>query len=231
MNRIVLALAALIAATHSATAGIVIVEEVDQTGPMPGKTPMTMTISGDRARIDVGRQLSSIVDLKAGTVTSLMHAQKIAMQLPKAALDAVKEKVAARGEKPDLKPTGKKETISGFACEEYTGAFQGLDVTYWVTRDVANQKEILEQMGRLSGDGDPFKAALAGGGDFPGFPIRTTVKSPQIGVSTMTVLSIKNADVPASQFEVPADYKTVAVPQMSQPGGNAPAAPAGPNGN
>jgi hypothetical protein len=141
------------------------------------------------------------------------------------------QKVGVGMEKPDLKPTGKKETINGFACEEYTGKMQGLDVTYWVTKDVANEKEILAQMGKLSGDGDPFKAALADGGDFPGFPIRTVIKAPQIGTSTMTVVSIKNEDVPDSAFEKPADYKTMAVPQMSHPGGGAPAIPAGPDGN
>lgn len=223
--------AVLLAAAPLSRAGVVIVQEAEQLGGSEGKTELTMTLSGERARVDVGGQLSSIVDTKTGSVVSLMHAQKIAMELPKGALEAVKQKVGTSKEKPDLKPTGKKETINGFACEEYAGKMHGLEVTYWVTKDVANQQEILAQMGKLSGDGDPFKAALADGGDFPGFPIRTVIKSPQIGTSTMTVVSIKNQDVPESTFETPADYKKMDVPQMSQPGGGAPAIPAGPDGN
>ncbi len=209
--------AALVAGAQLARAGLVIVQEVDQLGPMASKTLMTMQISGERARVDVGDQLSSIVDLSAGTVTSLMHAQKIAMQLPKGALDALQQK--SPSEKPDLKPSGKKETINGYICAEYTGTLQGLAVKYWVTRDIPNQQEILEQMSRLSGGGsDPFKAALASGADFPGFPIRTTVTVPQIGTSTMTVVSIKNADIPESTFQIPPDYKAMAAPALPLPG-------------
>lgn len=223
--------ATLLAAASLSRAGIVIVQEADQLGGMPGKTELTMTLSGDRARVDVGQQLSSIVDTKSGKIVSLMHAQKMAMELPTGALEAVKQKVGTTKEKPDLKATGKKETINGFACEEYRGKMHGLEVTYWVTKDIANQQEILAQMSKLSGDGDPFKAALADGGDFPGFPIRTTIKSPQIGISTVTVVSVRNEDVPDSAFETPADYKKMEVPQTSLPGGGAPAIPAGPDGN
>jgi hypothetical protein len=213
MRRSLLLIAVLAVGIHGAIAGLIIVQEADQLGPMSGKTKMTMSISGERARVDVGDQLSSIVDLSGGTVTSLMHAQKIAMQLPKAAVEAFKQKAAVKTGKPDLKPTGKKETISGYACEEYTGTLQGLNVTYWVTKDVPDQKEILAEMAKAGGGANPFKGAMADGADFPGFPIRTTVASPQFGNSTMTVVSIQHANVPDSLFQVPADYKSMALPQ------------------
>jgi hypothetical protein len=216
MRRAVL-FAAVLATAHLAHAGLIIVQEVDQITPADGKTQMTVKISGAHARVDVGNQFSSIVDLSTDTVTSLLHAQKLAMELPKGVFAAAKKNAAAHAAKPDLKPTGRKETISGYACEEYTGTFQDLDVTYWVTKDVPNQKEILAQMSQLSGGADPFKGALAGGGDFPGFPIRTVVKSPQMGSSTMTILSIKDADLPDSTFAVPADYKSMNVPKLPSP--------------
>lgn len=219
MRRTILS-ALLFATAQLAQAGIVIVQEVDQVTPANGKTQMTMKLSGGHARIDVGDQFSSIVDLSTNTVTSLLHAQKLAMELPKGVFEAARKRAATPATKPDLKPTGKKETINGYVCEEYTGTLQGLAVTYWVTKDVPNQKEILAQMSQLSGGADPFKGALASGADFPGFPIRTIVKSPQMGSSTMTVLSIKNADLPDSTFAIPAGYKSMAVPAM--PSGGAP---------
>jgi hypothetical protein len=39
-----------------------------------------------------------------------------------------------------------------------------------------------------------------------------------MGSSTMTVLSIKNVDLPDSTFAVPAGYKAMSVPQMPAPG-------------
>jgi hypothetical protein len=158
-----------------------------------------------------------------------MHSQKMAMQIPEGALDAIKKQTTNAKSKPDLKPTGKKEVINGFNCEEYKGRFEGLDVSFWVTHEVKNQKEILDQLSKLSGMSDPFKGALQSGEDFPGFPIRTKIKSPQMGASTMTVISIKNEDVPDSAFEIPSDYKPMSIPKMSNPGGGAPAVPASDN--
>lgn len=221
-----------LAMAHLACAGIVVVEEMEQTaGPMPGKMEVTITASGDKARMDMGKQISTIVDSKAGTVISLMHEQKMAMQLPEGTLDSIKKSGAAGREqlKPDLKPTGKKETINGFACEEYVGTVQGMNVTFWITKEVENQKEILDQLGKVSGGGDPFQGALADGGNFPGFPIRTVAKTPETGTMTMTVVSIKNVDVPEKTFTVPSDYKTMSMPNMQLPGGGAPAVPSAPD--
>jgi hypothetical protein len=223
---------ALFALVHFAGAGLILVEEMDQKGgPMPGKMEMTITASGDKARVDMGKQISSIVDSKTGTVTSLMHEQKMAMQLPEGTFDSIKK--AGESEKgkfkPELKPTGKRETINGFACEEYVGKIKGMDVSFWVTKEVKNQKEILDQLSNLSGGADPFQGALASGEDFPGFPIRTVMKTPELGKMTMTVVSIKNEDVPESVFDIPAGYKTMSMPKMQLPGGGAPAVPAAPD--
>jgi hypothetical protein len=220
---------ALLAAARLAGAGLIVVQEMEQTaGPMPGKMELTITASGDKARMDMGKQVSTIVDSKAGTLTSLMHEQKMAMQLPEGTLKSIQGASAGEKAKPDLKPTGKKETINGFACEEYVGTVSGIDVTFWVTKDVENQKAILDQLAKVSGGADPLQSALANGGDFPGFPIRTIAKTPEMGTMTMTILSIKNEDVPDSAFEIPSGYKAMNMPKMQLPGGGAPAVPAAP---
>lgn len=230
MKRLLLPLV-LFASAQLAGAGLVLVQEIDQSGgPMPGKTRMTITASGDKARVDIGKDISSIVDSRTGTVTSLLHAQKMAMKLPEGTFDSIKHASKDQSTKPDLKPTGKTEEINGFQCEEYIGTIKGLKVAFWTTRDVKNQKEILGQLAKLSGGNDPFKAALQDGGDFPGFPIRTVIDTKESGTSTMTVVSIKDEDVPDSAFEIPAGYKTMDMPKMSNPGGGAPAMPMPPSG-
>ncbi|MGH8047345.1 MAG: DUF4412 domain-containing protein [Chthoniobacterales bacterium] len=221
----------LLATAQLATAGLVVVEEMEQSGgPMPGKTEMTLSVSGDKARVDIGKQISSIVNSKTGATVSLIHAQKVAMELPEGTFDAIK-KSASQGEKPklDLKPTGKKETINGFACEEYTGKINGMDVAFWVTQEVKEQKETLDQISKLMGGDATFQGALANGEAFPGFPIRTVMKTPQAGKMTLTVVSVKSEDVPDSTFEVPAGYRTMNMPKMQLPGGGAPAVPSGPD--
>jgi hypothetical protein len=42
-----------------------------------------------------------------------------------------------------------------------------------------------------------------------------------MGSSTMTLLSIKDKDLPAGEFSVPKDYKTMAVPGGVLPGSGA----------
>jgi hypothetical protein len=221
MTRCLIPVALLVAATV-AHAGLVLEQEVEQSGgPMPGKTKMTISISGDETRVDVGDQFSSIANVKTGEVVSLIHPQKIAMQLPKGAMEEIRKKTAQTVTKPNLKPTGRTDTISGYRCEEYTGTLSGLELTYWVTKDVPDYKSIREQISKVSGSADPFKGALGNGGDLPGLPVRTVVKSPTMGSSTMTLLSIKNKDLPAGEFSVPKDYKTMAVPGGVLPGGGA----------
>lgn len=217
-----------LAITLSSQAGIVIVQDVEQTGPMPIKTRMTIKAEDEKARIDIGKEISSIVDSASGEVSSLMHAQKIAMQLPKGALDAVKKQVskADKNERPDIKPTGKTEKINGFSCEEYAGTFQGLDVAYWVTNDLPNASAVMDQLGKLSGDADPFKGALKNGEDFPGFPIRTVITTPQAGTSTMTIVSVNEEAIPESEFEVPKNYKSMTLPSMPGQGDGVPSLPA-----
>jgi hypothetical protein len=225
-----LSAALTLAFSLTAHAGVVIVQDVEQTGPMPLKTRMTIKAEGEKARVDIGKEISSIVDSESGEVSSLMHAQKIAMQLPKGALDAMKEKVsdAGKNEGPDIKPTGKKEKINGFDCEEYAGTFQGLDVAYWVTNDLPNASAVMDQLGKLSGGANPFKGVLKNGEDFPGFPIRTVITTPQAGTSTMTIVSVNEEEIPAAEFEVPKNYKSMELPSMPGQGEGVPSLPGTP---
>ncbi len=207
--------AALLA--HAAFADLVIVQKIEQAASQTLGDEMTVKVKGDKIRTDVGSEMSTIIDSKGGGLITLMHAQKAAMAMPAAALDAMKAQMKSKaGEASiaDLKPTGKTGEINGFKCEEYSGKYQGMDVSYWVTREMANQQQILDQLAKLSGDADPFKGAFKGAGGFPGFPIRTEINSPQSGKTTVTVVSVEEKSVPDSDFEIPSDYKKMEMPKM-----------------
>ncbi len=214
--------ATLTLVASNALAGVEIVQSVETTNQAGMNMKMTVQVEGDRARVDVGDQMSTITGGGTKDITTLMHGQKMAMTIPAAAVEAMKSQVKQMADgadaKPDLEPTGSKEEISGFACEEYTGTVAGMDATYWVTNDVPNQENITKQLSKLAGDTDPFKGAFSDE-DFPGFPIRTIVTSPQAGESTVTVESITEKDIPDSAFEVPSDYKSTAMPTIPGMGG------------
>src|SRR6266850_2664210 len=98
----------------SARADLTIVQKVEGTGP---PSEMTIKIKGDKARIDVTPQLTTIVDGKTGEVINLMKDQKMIMRMSaekmKAAADMM-SKYQGKSEtsgKPKLIATGKKETI------------------------------------------------------------------------------------------------------------------------
>ncbi len=206
--------------TLTAHAGIEIVQSIETTGPAQMSMEVTVLVDGDQARFDIGDQMSTLMSGGASEgITTLMHGQKMAMTMPASAMDAMKARIQDAEEnadqKPDIKPTGAKKEISGFACEEYTGTVAGMQATYWLTNDIPNQDEIVEQLSALAGDMDPFKGALLDD-DFPGFPIQTEVTSPQSGTSTVTIKSVTEKDIPASTFVVPADYKTTAMPSLGQ---------------
>ncbi len=218
-NAILLAALTLFCTTLTTRAGLEIVQSIENTGPTPMSMEMVVRVEGDQARVDIGDQMSTLMGGGTKDVTTLMHGQKMAMTIPAAALEAMKGKVEAaagtKDQKPNIKPTGEKKEISGYPCEEYTGTVAGMQATYWLTNDLPNQEKVVEQLSALAGDMDPFKGALSNE-DFPGFPIQTEVTSPQAGKSIVTIKSVTEKDIPATTFEVPADYKSTAMPNLGQ---------------
>jgi hypothetical protein len=200
--------------TRAALADIVIVQKIEQSGPQTIASDMTVKIKGDKVRSDVGSEMSTIIDSKGGGLITLMHSQKAAMAMPAAALDAIRAQVKSTGPDAvvaDIKPTGKTGDINGFKCEEYRGKYQGMDITYWITREMADKRQILDQLSKLSGEADPFRGALKNTG---GFPIRTEIAGPQGGKTTVTVVSVEEKSIPDSDFEIPSDYKKMEMPKI-----------------
>jgi hypothetical protein len=222
MKTLPLCIALVCAAIELACADITIVQQVEQSGPAAMNSEMTLKLKGDKVRIDVNPQLSTIYDVKSGDISTLVHPQKTVVTLPGEQVKRIREgALAAVAGKPtdfELKPTGKKETINGFACEEYTTSFQGMDSTFWLTKDVPNKDRVLEQLSGLSGELDPLQGALKNTRKFPGFPVRTVLNDGRGGRTSVTLVSLKEAPIAASEFEVPSDYKAFAMPRMQLPG-------------
>lgn len=209
---------AIAAAAH---ADLTITQQLKQEGAPTGKgmdTTLTMKVKGEKMRMDGIPQMSNIVDLKSGDVTSLLHQQKAVMTIPGATVKKMTDERAAQTPKMDApKPTGKKETISGFSCEEYEGSLNGAKIQLWLTKDVPAVEKLMKELSQLSASADPFQGMLKDQ-NISGFPMRTVMEMPGAGKLTMTVVALSEDPIPEGDFAVPSDYKPMAMPAM--PGGN-----------
>jgi len=207
-----------------------------QSDLMPGaqQNVMTMTVKGQKARIDLpGSQMSSIIDAKEGKMFTLLHKQKEVMVV---SLDDLKKgaELAAKSEQGQEKSTfhatgrsacggkktGRTDTIQGYKCAEYEilGAGEhAAKIRCWITEDVDDSEmEVVRsfggKMGGLFGFNDVQKPK--------GMVIRSESKMKISGrdvTSTSEVQSIKREPVADSIFVIPADYKVMEMPVFNPP--------------
>jgi hypothetical protein len=180
----------------------------------------TIKVKGGKMRVDIPDgpigAMSSIIDTATGDSIALVHAQKMAMKTSSAqlkqALDANKPAGDAKSaDASALKATGQKEKISGYDCEIYTWSNGGATARLWVTKDhpqAAALKTLEKQM--HSG----IMGAMQTGPDsssIPGVAVKTELTN-QGQTITTTILSVKEQDVDAKEFDIPAGYQSMAMP-------------------
>ncbi len=214
-----LAITAVLIGAPALLADLVIVQNVKTSAQgMNVDMEMTMHFKGNKARIDVGDQVSTIMDTDSDEVINLMHQQKMVMTMNNTQLSAMqKQMLDAMGKdvdlqtEPEIKPTGNKETINGFETEEYIVTQGGVDVNYWLAKDYPNKEKILEQMARLQ-DSKFVKMSPNAKLDprkLPGIPIRINATGTE-----MTLVSIDEKEVDESLFVIPDDYSKMEMPGM-----------------
>jgi len=204
-------------------ADLTIVQKVDGTGNIQS---ITMKVKGDKARIEVSPQVTTIIDAKTGAITNLLNDQKIVMTIPgdKAKAMAEMAKSFVKQETPEQatpKPTGKKETINGYETEEYVSDSPKFHASYWVATTYPDYAKILQQMSILQKGA--FASITKGMPDYralPGMPLRTQVKMPDQPEITSTIESVSLAPLPDADFTVPAGYSEMKMPDIL---GNKPA--------
>jgi Domain of unknown function (DUF4412) len=212
-------IAALLAATLGpAAADLTIVQQVQKEGaPQEATVTLTMKIKDGKMRVELGPQVSSIIDLKTGDVVSLLHPQRIAMTIPGASIKSVQralteEAIKSVGSSPPPKPTGRKETISGFVCEEFETTANETNFRLWITRDLPGTEKLLAELSALAG-ADPFRG-ITGDQRLPGYPIRTVMDGATTGKTTITVVQLSESPVADSDFVVPEGYRTMQTPAL-----------------
>ncbi|CAN5402851.1 hypothetical protein BH20VER3_BH20VER3_01150 [soil metagenome] len=193
---------------------------VQKTEGNQGINQITFKVKGDKARVEMGAGATTIIDVKSGDLTTLLHDKKAVMRVSGERAKAMAEiaKAFVKDEAPNQpvpKPTGRKETIAGYETEEYVSDSPKYHASYWVARTYPNYQSILQQMSLLKQGA--FATITKGMPDFralPGLPLRTKVTIPGEGEFTSTIESVSLAPLAASEFTVPAGYSEMKMPDF-----------------
>jgi len=184
----------------------------------------TTKVKGTKVRVDIAEgpagAMSSIIDTTSGDTITLLHGQKMAMKTSSAqlkqAMDAAKNAAGVKaGDASALQATGQKEKVGDYNCEIYTWSDGGTSSRIWVTKDHP-QAAALKTLDKQMRAG--FLGSLQSGPDtskLPGVAVKTEVTAQGQKITT-TVLSVKEQDVDAKDFDVPTGYQSMAMPGAPQ---------------
>lgn len=202
-------------------ADLTIVQKIEGAG---ANSAMTMKLKGDKVRIEISPQLTTIIDAKTGEMVNLLNDQKTIARMSgekvKAAMEMAlqfsdKNGKKAANEKPRLVSTGQKETINGFETEQYSYETPEFKATYWIAPKYPNGPAILKQLQTINPDvWKTSRTQMPDYRDFPGLPIKTVLSMAGNQITT-TLIAIKEDPLDDAEFTVPNDYQEMKLPDMS----------------
>ena len=202
----------------SVRADLTIVQKVEGTAQ---NGEVTVKIKGDKERIDAPSQPTRIIDGKTGQMTDLMNDRKNYVQISAAQIKAAAESMNLNAEKNSggakLTPSGKKETIGGYECEEYSYETPQFKASFWLAPKYPGASDILKQMqAPIAGAWKPSNMGMPDYTDFNGLPMKTVITVGTNEVVT-TIVSVKQDPVSSSEFEIPKDFQPLKQPVQSSP--------------
>ena len=218
-------LAAALLLTAAASADWVVESKVEESD---GTVISVTKLKGEKVRYDMPKgplgPASTIFDGASGDWIMIMHGvksfQKESAAQMKQSMDAIGSGADARtGGLPTFILTGEKGKICDFDCEIYAATDQRSSIRLWVATSHP-QAAVLKAV-------DKFNTRL--------FPVPALDDSALPGVvlknemvldgnkTTVTVVSVKEQNVDAAEFEAPAGYEDMANPGF--PGGSTPGKP------
>ena len=202
----------------TARADLTLVQQVEGVGSLH---QITIKLRGDKARIDISPELTTIIDNKTGDILNLMNGQKKVMRMSAEKSKAVAEMVnryskesGAGAEKGKLVATGKKETMNGHDVEEYVRESPSMKETYWIAPKYPDAAAILKQLQSIAPTAwNSIAKGVFDFREFPGLPLRTVVKTDR-GEITSTFISIKQEPLSDADFSIPKDFQELKMPNL-----------------
>ena len=193
-----------------------------------------MKIKGDKARIEVSPQMTTIFDAKTGELINLINDQKTVMRIPAAKMKDMIDMIGKQNQKketaqnPKLTATGKKEIVNGYETEQYVYDAPGFQATYWIAPSYPDGAAILKQLQSIKPEvWNATNMKAPDYHDFPGLPIRTRItmakshqgtasQEPAAGGTeiTTTLISVKQDPREDAEFIVPPDFQEISLPDI-----------------
>jgi hypothetical protein len=193
-------------------------------GPNRPAMPMTILSKGGKSRMESsagGTPVAMIMDYGAGTITTLMTAQKMYMRMDLKQTEQQMRAMAGADatEAPKYTRTGRRETIAGVSCEHVV--FHGKDSK---EMDVCAAKG----MGFFGGPGGGLGGGRgAGGGGIPAgyeqlmkdfkdgfFPLKIEQVEGTTRRQILVVTKVEREAVDAALFTVPQGFTEMQMPAM-----------------
>jgi hypothetical protein len=208
----------------AARADLTLVQTIEGSGSV---RQITIKLKGDKARVEVTPQVTTIVDGKSGDMLTLMNAQKKFVRISAEKAKAVAEMAtkysgdpAAAAEKSALRPTGRKETIYGYEAEEYVRESPSLKEAYWIALQYPDSAAIVKQLQSvIPAAWSEVAKGMLDYRDFPGLPLRTILKTEGKEIISTTT-SIKQDPLNEAEFSVPKDFQELRVPNLQELSGD-----------
>jgi hypothetical protein len=202
----------------AARGDLTIVQKVEGSGSVG---QITIKLKGERVRVEINPQLTTIIENKSGDMLTLMNKEKKFLRISADKSKAIAEmaskysgKTTASAETAKLIATGKKEMINGYEAEEYIREAPSFKATYWISSKYPDSAAIVKQLQAIvpAAWNDAAKGMLDYR-DFPGLPLRSRVKLNGKEI-TSTITSIKQDLLSDEEFSVPKDFQEMKVPNL-----------------
>lgn len=223
MKTSLLALGLSLLSSVALWADLVIVQQMDGAGQ---SGPMTLKIKGDKIRTDMTPQVSTIFDAATGIIQTIMHDQKMYMEISAEASQRLLESMQAQAKTeetpsaPILVATGKKEKIGGYDTELYTVTSGKYKSSYWIAKDYPNSDQLMEVFKKMQSSA-LSKAAQSmvpqPAEDLPGVPVKVEVEIGPNQKLTTTLVSVEETTLDDNEFVVPEGYQAMAMPSLGAP--------------
>ena len=220
MHRLLPILVVQFLAASWSRADLTLSQEIEG-GPQPGQ--VVMRVKGDRLRIDLpggpNGPMSTILDVKTGDTTTLIHKKKVAITRTGAQVQRAAEAKANQAgvdltkkiEPPKPVATSLTERVGGYEAEIYTVPADGSKDTLWVVRNFPDFDAIKADLLRVS-QASTAGINRAGTLDVTTLPGMVVKRQKERGGQKMTITlqSVDRETIGIFTFEIPPDYKPIA---------------------
>src|SRR5450631_3982028 len=199
---------------------LTIVQKVEGIGSVK---QITTKLKGDKARVEVSPEVTTIIDNKSGEMLNLMNGKKKFLRISTDKSKAIAELASKYGgdssaaaERSKLTPTGKKEMMNGYETEEYVRESPSVKESYWIALKYPDSAAIVKQLQAITPTAwNDIAKGMLDFRDFPGLPLRTIIKTDRREIIS-TITSIKQDLLSEAEFAVPKDFQELKVPNLQE---------------